>query len=47
MRLGHANRVWQVAHQLRVHGVWGGDMDFEDQMDVVPCLEGFRTRRFA
>lgn len=30
----------QAAHQLRVAGAWGHDDDFEDQMDVIPMLEG-------
>ncbi|CAJ1448751.1 unnamed protein product [Effrenium voratum] len=30
----------QMAHQLRVRGAWGGDFDFDDQMDVIPILEG-------
>ncbi|CAE8717442.1 unnamed protein product, partial [Polarella glacialis] len=30
----------QIAHQLRMKGAWGGDASFEDQMDVMPMLEG-------
>ncbi|CAE7398004.1 SULT1B1 [Symbiodinium natans] len=30
----------QAAHQLRMAGAWGHDVDFEDQMDVIPMLEG-------
>jgi len=30
----------QMAHQLRVGGVWGGAASFEDQSDVVRWLEG-------
>eukprot|EP00434_Breviolum_minutum_P026944 symbB.v1.2.023819.t1/scaffold2190.1/size86289/3 len=30
----------QACHQLRMKGRWGGEVDFEDQMDVIPMLEG-------
>ena len=30
----------QATHQLRMAGAWGDDVNFEDQMDVIPMLEG-------
>ena len=38
--LGGTTLLLQICHQLRVGGKWGGDWDFEDQVDVVPTLEG-------
>eukprot|EP00438_Fugacium_kawagutii_P014831 Skav234805 [mRNA] locus=scaffold69:555460:556275:- [translate_table: standard] len=29
-----------AAHQLRMAGAWGSEVDYEDQMDVIPMLEG-------
>ena len=39
----HGAGLLFVAVASLAGGRWGGDMDFEDQMDVAPCLEGVKS----